>query len=154
MEYINSDKNHDTCVFCHATTSSDDRQNLVVYRGKFSFVILNRYPYTSGHVMVVPYQHQPSLELLDGGTRAEMMELASRSIQVLQAVYRPQGFNLGINIGAAAGAGILEHVHFHVVPRWVGDTNFMSAVADTRVLPEALEDSFQRIFETWEAHPL
>lgn len=153
MEYINSDKNHATCVFCHATASADDRQNLVIYRGKFSFVILNRYPYTSGHLMVVPYQHQPSLELLDGGTRAEMMELASRSIQVLQTVYHPQGFNLGINIGAAGGAGILEHVHFHIVPRWVGDTNFMSAVADTRVLPEALEDSFQRILETWEAHP-
>ena len=151
MEYIQIEKNSEICVFCSAANGSDDPQNLVVFRGKFSFVILNRYPYTTGHLMVVPYQHHPSIEFLEPAARGEMMELASRSIPVLQHVYRPQGFNLGINIGAAAGAGIREHVHFHIVPRWNGDTNFMSALADTRVLPETLEDSYQRIHEAWEA---
>jgi ATP adenylyltransferase len=113
-------------------------------------VILNRYPYTTGHLMIVPFDHQPSLELLDAETRAELMELASQSIRVLQLEYAPQGFNLGINIGEAAGAGILGHVHLHVVPRWKGDTNFMSTLGDTRVLPEALEDTWRRIKIAWD----
>jgi ATP adenylyltransferase len=112
-------------------------------------VMLNRYPYTSGHLMIVPFEHQPSLELLEPGSRADVMELAARAVQVVEALYSPQGFNLGMNIGAAAGAGITEHVHLHVVPRWVGDTNFMSSVAQTRVLPELLEETYRRVKEAW-----
>jgi ATP adenylyltransferase len=99
--------------------------------------------------MAVPFEHQPSLETLDAATRAELMELTTQALQVLQAVYRPQGFNIGMNIGEAAGAGIRDHVHMHVVPRWGGDTNFMSSLGDTRVLPEALEDTYLRVKEAW-----
>jgi ATP adenylyltransferase len=99
--------------------------------------------------MVVPFSHQPSLELLDPPTRAEMMELATVALQVLQAIYRPQGFNLGVNIGEIAGAGIVDHVHLHVVPRWCGDTNFMSALGQTRVLPEALGETWKRVKDSW-----
>ena len=116
-----------------------------MYRGQHAFVILNRYPYTSGHVMVVPIRHEPDLETLDAAARAEMMELTSRSTAVLRRVYQTVAFNVGMNIGEAAGAGVKEHVHIHVVPRWVGDTNFMSTLASTRVLPETLEDTWKRI---------
>ena len=139
------------CVFCTAPTLEDGPQNLIVHRGEHAFVIVNRYPYTSGHLMVVPYDHVPSLELLDAATRAEMMELIVKAINVQRRVYYPQGFNVGINIGEPAGAGIAEHIHMHTVPRWTGDTNFMSALGQTRVLPELLEDTYQRVraaFET------
>ncbi len=138
------------CVFCKAVQQEDGPENLVVYRGQLAFVILNRYPYTSGHVMVVPYAHVASLEALTAQARNEIMELATEATRVLGQVYLPQGFNLGINMGEAAGAGIVDHVHLHVVPRWAGDTNFMSAVAATRVLPESIEDGYLRIREQWE----
>jgi ATP adenylyltransferase len=146
---MNHDRSAD-CVFCKAALQQhDDPENLVIFRDQLAFVILNRFPYTSGHMMVVPYDHVPSLELLSAQTRAEMMELANQAVQVLRVIYHPEGFNLGINMGEVAGAGIVDHVHLHVVPRWGGDTNFMSSVAATRVLPESLEDSFIRIREAW-----
>lgn len=144
MTYITGNR-VEGCVFCTAPTIEDGPQNLIVYRGERTFVIVNRYPYTSGHLMVVPYDHVPSLELLDADTRAEMMELVVRVINVQRRVYYPQGFNVGINIGEPAGAGIAEHIHMHVVPRWTGDTNFMSALGQTRVLPELLEDTYKRV---------
>jgi ATP adenylyltransferase len=150
MKYIETPKTTPGCVFCSALGESDDVTNLIVARGERAFVILNRYPYTSGHIMIVPVDHQPSLEKLDPITRAEMMELVNFSIQVLEAVYHPQGINIGINIGEAAGAGITDHVHMHVVPRWHGDTNFMSTLGMTRVLPEALEDTYQRLKTGWD----
>jgi ATP adenylyltransferase len=150
MKYIETPKKTQGCIFCTALEGSNDAESLVVVRGERAFVILNRYPYTSGHVMVVPAAHQPSLEKLDPLTRAEMMELAARFIQVLEVVYHPQGINIGINIGEAAGAGITDHVHMHVVPRWLGDTNFMSTLGKTRVLPETLEDTYQRLMAGWE----
>jgi ATP adenylyltransferase len=150
MTYIQNHQHDDNCVFCDEPIQLDCADNLIVFRGKRAFVILNRYPYTSGHLMIVPFDHQPSLELLDAETRAELMELGSQSIRVLQAEYAPQGFNLGINIGEVAGAGILGHVHLHVVPRWKGDTNFMSTLGDTRVLPETLEDTWRRIKTAWD----
>jgi len=149
MEYIN---NHDKvagCVFCSALEQPDSVENLIIARGELAFVILNRYPYTSGHLMVVPNAHQSSLEALRPAARSELMELTNLAIQVLQQVYHPEGFNLGMNIGSVAGAGIAEHVHMHVVPRWGGDTNFMSAVAGTRVLPESLEDTYLRLRAGW-----
>jgi len=145
MEYIENHDKIEGCVFCNAQAKADGVENLIAFRGRFSFVILNRYPYASGHLMVIPFEHLSNLEELDSETRAEMMELTSRCTTVLKNIYKPQGFNVGVNIGEAAGAGVLGHVHIHIVPRWKGDTNFMSAVGETRVLPEALEDTYKRV---------
>lgn len=149
MIYIEKHKAEAGCVFCDALKMADTAQNLIVQRGKHAFVILNRFPYTSGHIMIVPYQHTSYLEELLPEARAEIMELAAEGMHILRQVYNPEGFNLGINIGEAAGAGITEHVHLHVVPRWIGDTNFMSTLGSTRVLPERLEDTYQRVREAW-----
>lgn len=131
---------------------NDGPQNLIFHRGQHAYGILNRYPYTSGHLMLVPYIHEPTLTSLDAATRTELMELANQAIEVLQKIYNPQGFNVGINIGEAAGAGITEHIHVHVVPRWGGDTNFMSSLAQTRVLPESLEETYLRVKQAWQSH--
>ncbi len=150
MEYIQNSNKEAGCIFCKRPAQPDGEDNLIVARGARAYVILNRYPYTSGHLMIVPFDHQPSLELLVPETRAEIMELASLAILVLRREYRPEGFNLGINIGEVAGAGIAGHVHLHVVPRWAGDTNFMSTLGGTRVLPETLEDTYRRVRGRWE----
>jgi ATP adenylyltransferase len=144
MEYIENSK-EDGCIFCSAQGKEDSAKNLIAFRGELSYVILNRYPYTSGHLMVVPFEHKANLEELDPPTRAEMMELTTRCITVLRKVYNPEAFNVGVNVGEAAGAGVKEHVHMHIVPRWSGDTNFMSTIGETRVLPESLEDTYQRM---------
>lgn len=149
LKYILHLEQPSTCIFCSALEQVDGPDNLVLQRGNQAFVILNRYPYTGGHLMVVPYAHAPSLEDLESEVRAELMELIARSIDALTAAYHPDAFNIGANIGAAAGAGVAEHVHFHVVPRWVGDTNFMSTVAGTRVLPEELADTYLRVNQAW-----
>lgn len=141
--------NEQGCVFCRALDQEDSPDNLVVHRGKHAFVILNRFPYTSGHLMVLPNDHVQKLGEVPSGTRSELMELVNRATAVLEGIYSPEGFNLGANLGAAAGAGIEEHLHMHVVPRWAGDTNFMSTVGETRVLPEALEESWQQIKAAW-----
>ena len=146
MKYIEkNEKKEEGCVFCNAHAKEDSAANLIAFRGKHAFVILNRYPYTSGHLMVIPFQHVSTLEELDPTTRAEIMELTSQCITVLRKTYKPQGFNMGANIGEAAGAGVPGHIHIHIVPRWCGDTNFMSALGETRVLPEALEDTYKRV---------
>ena len=144
MEYIENSKENG-CIFCIAQELDDSAENLIAFRGERAYVILNRYPYTSGHLMVVPFDHKPNLEELDPQTRAEMMELATRCMMVLRKIYDPQAFNLGANIGEAAGAGVKSHVHVHIVPRWAGDTNFMSVVGEMRVLPELLEQTYQRV---------
>lgn len=147
MLYIENSKKEKGCVFCGAQAKADGVENLIAFRGQNAYVILNRYPYTSGHLMVIPFGHISNLEELSPETRAEMMELASRCTTVLRKTYRTESFNMGINIGEAAGAGVLGHVHIHIVPRWHGDTNFMSTTGETRVLPEALEDTYQRVKE-------
>jgi ATP adenylyltransferase len=144
LEYIKSDKSGD-CILCEKPATGDDERSLVVHRGERCFVILNAYPYNNGHVMVAPYEHTADLEKLDGDTSAELMALAQRSLRALARAYAPDGYNLGINLGAVAGAGVEDHVHFHVVPRWKGDTNFMSVLGNTRVLPERLEDSYRNL---------
>ncbi len=146
MTYIEHAKNEKGCVFCNAQAKQQDSvENLIAFRGTFSYVILNRYPYTSGHLMVIPFAHASNLESLDSKTRAEMMELTSQCTTALKIIYKTESFNIGVNIGEAAGAGVLGHVHIHIVPRWVGDTNFMSTVGETRVLPEALEDTYKKV---------
>jgi ATP adenylyltransferase len=149
MAYIEKHHSESGCILCEVLDQSDSPDNLIVWRGSRVYVILNRFPYTSGHLMIVPYDHLPSLHELDPETRSEIIELADRAVCVLQEAYHPQGFNLGINLGEAAGAGITEHVHLHVVPRWMGDTNFMSTLGGTRVLPESLADTYQRIRQAW-----
>jgi ATP adenylyltransferase len=149
MKYITKATKETGCIFCNALAKSDNEENLIVVRGERAFVILNKFPYTSGHLMVAPLAHSPSLEELDPATRAEMMELSTRSMTILRKVYKPQAFNLGANIGEAAGAGVPGHVHMHIVPRWNGDTNFMSAVGGVRVLPEDLVDTYLRVTQAW-----
>jgi len=150
MTYIKNHKNEAGCVFCDELAQPDGPGNLIFHRAEYNCAILNRYPYTSGHTMVVPYIHCSDIEELDAAIRAEMMELTTRVIAVIKREYQAQGFNVGLNIGEAAGAGISEHLHFHIVPRWKGDTNFMSTLGETRVLPETLEDSYKRIKQAWE----
>jgi ATP adenylyltransferase len=138
------------CIFCDLQKVTDGPENLIIFRGQHAFVILNRFPYTSGHLMIVANAHLASLEDLQKEARAEMMELANKSLGVLRRVYHPDGFNMGANIGEAAGAGVVGHVHLHVVPRWAGDTNFMLTLAETKVMPEDLEDTFRRVCAAWE----
>jgi ATP adenylyltransferase len=149
MKFVQSHETNAICVFCKVQAQTSDAENLIVFRGNKAFVILNRYPYTSGHLLVVANVHQPSIEDLDVETRSEMMELTTNSMRVIRKVYQPDAFNLGANIGVAAGAGIASHVHLHIVPRWGGDTNFMSALAETRVLPEDLNETYRRICAAW-----
>lgn len=150
MEYIENSEKVEGCIFCLAQEMEDSPENLIAYRGEHAYVILNRFPYTSGHLMVVPFDHKPNLEELNPETRSEMMELTTRCMTVLRNVYHPQAFNMGANIGEAAGAGVKSHVHIHIVPRWTGDTNFMSTLGETRVLPESLEATWQRIKKGFE----
>jgi len=133
------------CIFCETSRENDDRKNRIVHRGKHCFIILNAFPYTSGHVMVVPYEHVDQLTRVSADAAAEMMSLAQRMETVLREIYSPDGLNLGMNIGKSAGAGIAAHVHMHILPRWIGDTSFMATVGETRVLPETLEVTYERI---------
>jgi len=147
-EYFGRDKNG-PCAFCEAQEKTDSFENLIVHRGVYNFVILNLYPYTSGHMMVVPYAHTNRLEQLSSEQISEMMHLIQKSIQILIKLYCPQGFNVGLNLGDAGGAGIKEHLHWHIIPRWVGDANFITVIGKTRVLPESLEESYKKILEAW-----
>lgn len=142
MSYVTGERDDSGCVFCTAAAADDDAALLVLARGTHAYVIMNRYPYNNGHVMVVPNAHVPRLTDLDVATAAEVMDLARQAQEVIQRAMRPQGFNLGMNQGSAAGAGIEEHLHLHLVPRWVGDTNFMPAIGDTRVIPQHLDDTY------------
>ena len=133
------------CIFCDAVARKDDAETLVVYRGAKAFIILNRYPYTSGHVMIVPYAHVADLGSCDPAALSEMMQLAQRVETAFRANYKPDGMNLGMNLGRAAGAGVAGHVHLHVLPRWFGDSNFMTVTGETRVHPEDLATTYQRM---------
>lgn len=133
------------CIFCDAAKRTDDATTLVVHRGVSSFVILNRFPYTVGHLMIVPYKHAAELAGLDAATLTEMMQLAQRTENAFKSVYKPDGMNFGMNLGRAAGAGVLGHLHLHALPRWMGDANFMTVVGETRMLAEELSETYARI---------
>ena len=133
------------CIFCAKPAQDDDEANLIVHRGERSFVILNLFPYTNGHLMVAPYAHLGRLQELGSETLAEMMALAQRSMDRLEQVYDPHGYNVGFNQGRVAGAGVEHHIHMHVVPRWGGDTNFMPVIADTKVMPQSIEQSYEAL---------
>jgi len=139
----------DRCIFCHALAGGD-AGSLMLFRGPACFVILNLYPYNNGHLMVVPNRHVATLAEASAAELCELMALTRRSEIVLNEVYKPQGLNVGINLGRPAGAGIVDHLHVHIVPRWAGDTNFMTVVGDVRVLPEALEDTARRLRPVFE----
>ena len=149
MKYIQEHHDYPGCVFCQAAAEPDGEENLIFHRGEHVFMILNRFPYTSGHVMCVPYAHVDRLHALSQEARAEMMEMTNKAIDVLQLVYKPEGFNVGLNLGEMAGAGVADHLHMHIVPRWGGDTNFMSTVGETRVLPESLTETYERVKTAW-----
>jgi ATP adenylyltransferase len=150
LDYLTAPK-AEGCIFCHAAESQDDRENLVLLRGERAFMILNRFPYNNGHYMVVPYAHVPSLEDLDTPALTEMMLLLNRGLAALRQMMQPDGFNIGANLGHAAGAGIDEHVHLHAVPRWSGDTNFMPIIGDMRVVPETWLQTYDRLKAAIEA---
>lgn len=145
MNYISGTEKPQGCIFCELPKLDDGHANLIFHRAHQHFLILNRFPYTSGHVMVVPFRHVAELSALTSAERAEMMELVNQCTSVLQQIYQPQGFNIGINLGAAAGAGVAQHLHMHIVPRWVGDANFITTVGQTRVLPQSLEECYDKI---------
>ena len=133
------------CIFCEALALNRDEETLIVHRAKKSFVILNRFPYTSGHVLIVPYAHVAELHLCQPGALEEMMELAQKLEGVYHREYKPDGMNLGMNLGKAAGAGVAGHLHLHMLPRWIGDSNFMTVTGETRVHPEDLRTTFDRL---------
>ncbi len=137
---MNSVDEREGCIFCDKSKAENDRENLVVFRGERCFAILNLFPYTTGHIMIAPYEHADTIEKLDPETLTEMMVVAQRSVSAIRDAFGPEGFNLGINISRVAGAGIEDHVHLHLVPRWAGDNNFMAVIAETRVLPRTLDD--------------
>jgi ATP adenylyltransferase len=143
--YIQGANPQKACIFCEKQAAHRDEENLIVFRGERNFVILNAFPYTNGHVMIAPYQHVATLEATDAATLAEMMRLTQTVETRLRTLYRPDGVNLGMNIGECAGAGVAGHIHMHVLPRWCGDANFMSVVGETRVLPEDLRTTYERI---------
>lgn len=153
------------CVFCNMVAAADhataqgmprekaERAALIVERAEHNYICLNRYPYTSGHIMVVPYEHQSSLAALNAPAAREMMELARQAERALGRVYSPDGFNFGLNLGKAAGAGVAGHLHLHALPRWLGDTNFMTATGETRVLPEDLGITWERVRDAFASGP-
>lgn len=143
--YITTADKTPGCLFCTKLAEGDDRQALIVHRARHCFLMLNAFPYTSGHVMVVPYAHVDELQKLDPAAAQEIMALTQRMEGVLRRLYHPDGVNLGMNIGKAAGAGVAGHIHMHVLPRWVADANFMSVIGETRLLPESLETTYERI---------
>lgn len=150
MTYIQEGIDESECLFCSLLTLDDGPENLILHRGHHAFVILNRYPYTNGHMMVVPFTHESSLEGLTPEILSEVIQLTQKSTILLQSAYNADGFNIGANIGEAAGAGVREHVHIHIVPRWQGDTNFMATTAETRVLPEDLLTTYEKLRLLWQ----
>jgi ATP adenylyltransferase len=148
-DYIASGGRTSGCVFCIGEDSSQDADRLVVFRGIHNFVILNLFPYLAGHFMVAPFTHTAAFDDAPSAQLTEMMELAQRGMRALRTLYRPEGFNLGMNLGHCAGAGIREHFHLHVVPRWMGDANFMGITGNTRVLPEELSVTYRKLKEVF-----
>ncbi len=146
MQYIqNVDKEDDGCIFCNKPTESDDRKNLILYRGTTCFVIMNLFPYNNGHMMVVPYQHTSDILSLEPESVSELWSLICLCKNALSKSFNPEGFNIGMNLGRVSGAGIDQHIHMHIVPRWNGDSNFMPVIAGTKVISQAIEDTYDAL---------
>ena len=144
-KYVTNASPHDVCIFCSRGAQNADEENLILHRGEHNFVLLNRYPYTNGHLMITPYAHIADFEALPEEAAREMTSLAQEAVRQLKAVYRPQGVNVGMNLGECAGAGIAGHLHLHVLPRWYGDVSFMTSIGETRVLPEELSETWKKL---------
>lgn len=142
-EFILSEKKDEGCIFCNAIKDTDDQKNLIIYRGKSCFCILNKYPYSGGHLMVAPNNHKGKLSELTKEEMLELMNVTTEAETILSATMKPDGFNIGANIGKAAGAGVVGHIHLHIVPRWIGDTNFMPVMTDVKVVSQSLEDVYK-----------
>jgi ATP adenylyltransferase len=145
MSYILSEKTQG-CIFCELPKQNNDRDNLILYRSSHTFIIMNRYPYNNGHIMVVPYLHAPALDGLNDETLLDIMRVTRHAVGSLRKAFMPEGFNIGINIGKIAGAGMEEHIHLHMVPRWAGDTSFMTVFDDVRVIPEHILSTYDKLF--------
>ncbi|MES0278290.1 MAG: HIT domain-containing protein [Dehalococcoidales bacterium] len=145
IRYIEKAKEEKSCFLCDLPAENKDAANYILYRGRLNYVILNSYPYNAGHLMVAPYRHVAGLDEMTAAERSDHIEVISRAIKVLKEVFEPEGFNTGINMGRIAGAGVDKHIHSHVVPRWQGDSNFMPLLADTKVINEALEETYQKL---------
>jgi ATP adenylyltransferase len=145
MGYILSDKT-EGCIFCELPKQDNDRENLILYRSSHTFVIMNRYPYNNGHIMVVPYLHSPSLDGLNDETLLDFMKVTRHAVNSLRKAFMPEGFNIGVNLGKVAGAGMETHIHLHMVPRWAGDTSFMTVFDDVRVIPEHILNTYDKLF--------
>lgn len=147
MEFLKGPKESTGCIFCALSQDRPEKNknNLILYRGDQMFVVLNKYPYNNGHLMVVPYRHTADYTTLTDEELLEMSKMTQLSIEALKTEYKPEGFNSGLNLGAAAGAGIQEHLHLHLIPRWIGDTNFLPLLAETKAMPQHLAESFDRL---------
>jgi len=148
MDYILGEKENN-CIFCDKPKEENDEKNHIIERGKHSFVILNKYPYNNGHLMVAPYRHVSDMTLLVETELAEIMKFTQISLKIFKKTMNPAGFNIGINLGSVAGAGIKDHIHLHVVPRWQGDTNFMPVIGSTKVIPQHLQEIYGVLKEAW-----
>lgn len=144
-QYVTGVKKEVECVFCRLAKEFSDKENFVLYRGKTSYIVLNIYPYMNGHLLIIPFAHLALLSELPKNTSDEIMDLTKICQSVLEKEYKPQGFNLGMNLGQAAGAGVAAHLHMHILPRWFGDINFTTVIGETRILPEMLENTYQRL---------
>ncbi|UCE17982.1 MAG: HIT domain-containing protein [Gemmatimonadota bacterium] len=149
MKYILAEKK-EGCIFCEGVVRGDDRGGLILHRGSSCFVMMNRFPYNNGHIMVAPYRHVGEFEDLNDAESLDLMKLLQLSVRTFKRVLNPQGFNVGINIGQVAGAGVIDHIHVHVVPRWDGDTNFMPVLSETKVINEELEETYDKLFKEFE----
>lgn len=145
MAYINAGSEEHGCIFCTKPADGHDEEHYILYRSKYCFVMLNIFPYNNGHLMIAPFQHVPSIEELDAATLTDLMTTAQLCLQALHLAMQPHGFNMGINQGKVAGAGVADHMHFHIVPRWNGDTNFMPVLADVKVMPDYLRNTYQQL---------
>lgn len=149
MQYILAVDKQQGCIFCIKPQEADDKRNLILYRGKSSFIMMNRYPYNNAHLMISPYKHISDLEQLSDKENLELMRLIRKSITILKEKLSPHGFNIGMNLGRVAGAGVENHLHFHIVPRWEGDTNFMPVIGHTKVMSEGLEETWEKLRRTF-----
>lgn len=149
--YITGGPPQEGCVFCNKAAGGDDAANLVIARGQYNYALLNLFPYTNGHILIAPCAHVAQLDELPARTAAELMEMTRQAVRALRAVYKPEGLNCGMNLGASAGAGVAGHLHMHVLPRWTGDASFMTSIGETRVLPEELSVTWRRLREAWGA---
>lgn len=143
--YVSKATPEDACIFCSKSSEARDEENLILHRGTHNFVLLNLYPYTTGHLMIAPYAHVAQLDELGEDAATELMKLTQQAVRHVRSVYRPHGLNVGMNLGECAGAGIAGHLHMHVLPRWPGDANFMTTIGETRVMPEELPETWRRL---------